>query len=114
MSLDAGGLNRRITIQSNVGTQDPNTGEIIPGAWTDWASNIAASVSPVSARELAQSQQTTSELRTRFVIRYRPGVISAMRVVYRGVNYDIQGVIPDPDSNLEWLTLDCSSGVNNG
>lgn len=113
MSVLAGELRHRITIQNQVQAQDPNTGEITK-TWVDLLPNIAASVNPVSARELTQSQQTLSQLSTRFVIRYQDGINASMRVVYKSVYYNIDGVIADNESGLQWITLACSSGVTDG
>lgn len=111
--LESGRLRHRIDIQQKVQTQDPYSGALIV-TWADFAASIAAAINPVSAKELMAGQQTHSQLTTRFVIRYRPGVDSNMRVLHNGTVYEIDGVIPDPDSGLEWITLACSSGVSDG
>ncbi|HEM0058926.1 TPA: head-tail adaptor protein, partial [Escherichia coli] len=36
------------------------------------------------------------------------------RVLFRGKLYSIEGILPDPDSGLEYLTLACSEGVKDG
>ena len=48
---------------------------------------------------------------TRIRIRYRAGIVPSMRVVHRSTTYNIRLVIPDPDSGRRWITLGCTSGV---
>lgn len=112
-SLQAGRLRHRIDIQQKVETQDPDSGALIV-TWVTFAASVAAAINPVSAKELMAGQQTHSQLTTRFIIRYRSGVDSNMRVLHSGTVYEVDGVIPDPDSGLEWITLACSSGVSDG
>lgn len=115
MSLSAKVLRHRISIEAQGYTQDQNTGEMV-NSWTAFASEIAAGIAPVSARELLTSAAEMPGADTRITIRYRSGVTTAMRVKHlaSGALYDIQGVLPDPDSGLEWLTLVCKSGLNDG
>jgi SPP1 family predicted phage head-tail adaptor len=47
------------------------------------------------------------------VIRYRSGVLPAMRVIYQGRVFDIQSVI-DVDTQHRRLALMCSEGLNQG
>lgn len=44
-------------------------------------------------------------------MRYRDGLLPTMRILYRNKVYSIHGVLPDPDSGLEYLTLPVSEGV---
>ena len=118
--LKAGSLRHRIRIEYRAAVentagdpiQDPNTGEIIY-VWTLLASVWAAKM-PLSAAELLRAQQIQSQVTTRFVIRYRDDIDAAMRIVHNGVTFNIEGLIPDPDSGLEWLTIPASSGSNDG
>ena len=63
---------------------------------------------PVAA-QAAQSQVTA-----RVVIRHREGIDATMRVMHRGLAHDIQGVLADPVSGREYLTLPVSQGVTDG
>ena len=110
----AGLLRHRVTIQNFTSTQDPVTGEVLPSAWTDWATAVAAAIEPLSGREFIAAQQVSSELTTRITIRARAGVVPVMRIVHGTTVYDIKGILPDKDSGLEYLTLMCSSGINAG
>jgi SPP1 family predicted phage head-tail adaptor len=111
--MRAGALRQRVDIQAAGQTQDPSTGEMVDG-WSDVASKVPASVEPVSGREFIASQAAQSEITSRIVIRYRPGLSTTMRVIHRGLIYNIEGILPDKDSGKEYLTLMCSGGVNEG
>ncbi|APC45957.1 hypothetical protein QHH_45 [Halomonas phage QHHSV-1] len=110
--MRAGQLRHRVTIQQPGQTQDPNTGEMITG-WQDVAT-VWASVEPLSAREFIAAQAGQSEISARIKIRYREGIDATMRVQHRGRNYNIEGVLPDPESGRHYLTLPVSEGVNDG
>lgn len=110
--MQAGKLRHRITIQAPTITQDPESGEALPG-WSDWAT-VWASIEPLSAREFIAAQAGQSEITARVVIRHRAGVLPAMRVVHSGKIYNIHGVLPDMRSGLEYLTMPVSEGGSDG
>jgi SPP1 family predicted phage head-tail adaptor len=105
-------LRQRITLQSQVQTQDANTGEITV-TWADWLANEPAEVVPLSGKEFIAAGATQAGVDCRMTIRWRSGVLPTMRVVYDGNNYQISAVLPDP-SNRRWLTIMCQRGVNDG
>ena len=113
MSIAAGRLRHRITIERPDRQQDRNTGEWIP-RWVPAWEGVPAAIEPLSAREFIAAQAVQSEVTARIVIRYREGVTAAMRIVHNGRIYNIHGVLPDPDSGRSYLTLPCSEGVNDG
>ena len=110
--MQAGKLRHRVTLQKPVKHRDPQTGAVIPG-WED-VKKIWADVVPLSAREFVASQAVQSEVTTRITIRKRSDVTNKHRILFRGQVYNIEGVLPDPVSGLEYLTLPCSEGVNDG
>ena len=75
---------------------------------------IPADVDAISGRELLAADAIHSKATTRIVIRHRDGLLTRDRVVYRGTLYNVEAVIPDPHSRRQWLTLQCSDGVNEG
>ena len=105
-------LRHRITIQSQVHTQDPTTGEDLV-TWTTFLADEPAEVVPLSGREFIQSAAAQAAVDTRMTIRWRSGVEPTMRVVFDGNNYQISAVLPDP-SNRRWLTIMAARGVNDG
>ena len=106
-------LRHRITLERPGLTQDPVSGEMIPG-WQVFAENVPASIEPLSARDFIAAQANQSEITARIVIRYREGILPTMRILHRGKVYAIQGVLPDADSGLEYLTIPVSEGVKDG
>jgi SPP1 family predicted phage head-tail adaptor len=84
--------------------------------WTDsfGGQEISASIEPLSGRELVAAQQVHSRVTTRIIVRYRPGILPEMRIVHRGVLYNIEAVVPDAESGYRHATLLCYSGTNEG
>jgi SPP1 family predicted phage head-tail adaptor len=107
--MRAGKLRHHVTLQRAEFSQDPVTGEVTP-SWVEVA-KVWAAIEPLSGREFIAAAASQSEVTARVVIRYRPGVTSAMRLLHRGKLYNIQGVLADVDSGLDYLTLPCSEGV---
>lgn len=112
MSLAAGKLRHYVRLQYPTYTQDPNTGEQI-ASWAD-AGPVWAAIEPLSAREFVESAAKQSGVACRIVIRHREDVDATWRILYRAKIYNIEGVLADKESNLEYLTLPCSEGVSEG
>lgn len=107
-----GKLRHRVTLQKVARVRDMAT-----GGWRDaWVDHdkVWAGVEPLSAREFIAAQASQSEVTARIQIRYRSDVDATMRILYRGKVYNIHGVLADPTSGLEYLTLPVSEGVNDG
>ena len=114
-SLYSGALRHRIAIQEQVEEQDSDTGEITHTWMTvSGMGNVPAEIVPLSAKEFIAAQATQSEIVARIVIRYRDGIDATMRAVHNGTVYNIRGVLPDPRSGREWLTLPVSAGLSDG
>jgi SPP1 family predicted phage head-tail adaptor len=116
--MQSGKLRHRITPQKFVTNQDPETGAPIK-TWVNLIqttpdNGIWAEVYPLSAREFIAAQATQNEITTRITIRRRDDITAQCRILFRGKIYNIEGILPDPDSGLEYLTLPCSEGVNDG
>jgi SPP1 family predicted phage head-tail adaptor len=111
--MRAGKLRHRVDFQRPSFAQDPVTGEMVK-TWVEVWSKVPASVEPLSAREFIAAAATQVEVIVRIGIRRRAGVEATMRIIHRGKIYNIQGVLPDPKSGLDYLTLPCSEGVNDG
>lgn len=123
MTLAAGRLRHRILIERYVLAvdsngdviQDPNTGETT-GSWQELAT-VWAAIEPLSAREFIAAQATQSKIEARIVLRHRPDLDGALRLVHmvngaRGKVYNPAGFLADPDSGLEYLTSPVSTGVS--
>ena len=108
--MQAGALRHRVTLQRQVVVQDPMTG-VLTYTWATHAT-VWAHIQPLSAREFLQASAVNSEVVARVQIRYLAGVMPSMRLVHGTHVYNIEGVLPDPVSGLEYLTLPVSEVVN--
>lgn len=109
--MQAGDLRDRITIQMRSTTNDAAGEPTL--SWADFAVNICANVTDVSGREYVAGQAVTNAITTAVQIRYRAGVNAAMRVVARGVFYNIEAVI-EPENKRREMHLMCVKGAANG
>lgn len=105
----AGELRHRVQLQENVIGQDPDTGEQI-SAWVTIAQPWAK-IAPMSGREFLAAAAEQSEVRGRITIRYRGNVEATMRVLHRGMYYNILAALTDAESGIEHITLMVSEGV---
>jgi SPP1 family predicted phage head-tail adaptor len=62
---------------------------------------VWAAVEPLKGREYFQAAAVNAENMVRFRIRYRPGIMSDMRVVYSGRVFNIQSVIDVEERHRE-------------
>lgn len=108
--MQAGLLRDRITIQVR-STTDDAAGE--PALiWATFAA-VWANATDMTGREYIAGQAITNVVTTTIIIRYRAGVTAAMRVVMRGVTYNIQAVI-EPENKRREMHLMCVRNVANG
>lgn len=106
--LDAGSLDKRVTIQSRVGTDDDGGGQTI--TWTDVA-GWYVSISPTGGREFAAAQQIQPELTHEVKGRFRTDVTAKHRLRYVANNvtrhFAIHATL-DPMERHEQLVCYCS------
>lgn len=111
--VKAGKLRHRIKFQRQVESQDSTSGAVIVD-WVDVAT-VWAEIAPLSGKEFIASQTEFSQITTRMTIRYRVNIVAKMRALHvvGGINryYDIQAILADKESGLEYMTLLCSEGV---
>lgn len=105
----AGALRHRIQFEELVVDLDSDGAQ--EETWVAASPLVSASISALSGRELIAAQATQSKVSTRIKVRYRPGLKPSMRVVHRDRVYQVEAVIPDPDSGIRFVTLLCSTGV---
>lgn len=120
MTLSAGRLRHRVSVQrrtalldSNGQTQqDPNTGEVAY-VWVELSQRWAA-IEPLSGREFIQSQATQSQVTGRIVMRADLDITASDRIVHphNGKVYNLEAILPDKDSGLEYMTILTSEGVS--
>lgn len=109
--MKAGQLRDRITIQMRATTDDAAGEPTL--SWSNFATNIAANATDVSGSEYIAGQALVNAVITTIVIRYRVGVTAAMRVLSRGVVYNIQAVL-EPENKRREMHLMCVRGAANG
>lgn len=107
-------LRHRITIQHRVSGRDNETGEVTH-SWVDLYAKVPAAIEPVSGRDFIAAKAEQSEISARIVIRYKDGINSGMRVIFRNSIYTLEAPpLTDQKSGLEYLTLLCSHGAKDG
>lgn len=72
---------------------------------------VWASIEPLSARDLIAAQAGQSKVSARIVIRYLSGLTPDMRISHGSDIYNIEGILSDKDSGLEYVTLPVSKGL---
>lgn len=113
MSISAGKLPHRITIEYETeGEQDQVTG-YVPIIWSEFT-KVWGKLEALSTKDQLQAQAINSSMTARCKIRYSikaSQIDSTMRVLFRGKYWKIDGdPISDNQSGLEWLTLNLSEG----
>jgi len=88
--MRAGQLDRRVTLQRRVLTQN-SYGEAIE-TWVDLAV-VWAAYRPLRGAERVYAAQTVAEGDIKWLIRCRPGITPIDRLLYKGEVYDITSVI---------------------
>lgn len=107
MTVKAGRLRHRVTLQSAADTADGGGG--FTTTWSDVAT-VWAAIEPLAARERLFAQQLENPVTHRVTIRYRAGVTATMRLKFGARVFNIRGVINagERDRTLELL---CEEGV---
>lgn len=106
MSLAAGSLRHRIEIHAIDSIQDSDTGNMEPSY--PLFANAWANVRPATVREFTAAGAEYSKVSIVVTIRYIAGVQRSMRIRHGERLYNIEGVLPDPISGREYVTLPCS------
>lgn len=113
--LAAGKLRHWVDIEEKSITQDSD-GELVE-SWV-FVSHVPAAIEPLSGREFIAADALQSKLTTRITIRALDAVKAAMRIVHTTIHgthvFNIEAVLRDKWSNIEYMSLMCSEGVNDG
>lgn len=75
---------------------------------------VSARVKALSGREYVAAQAVQSKVTTRITVRFSDKFKARQRITHRTTIYNIEAVMPDEDSGVHYLSLLCSSGVNEG
>ncbi len=107
MTVKAGRLRHRVTLQNAADTADGGGG--FTTTWSDVAT-VWAAIEPLKSRERLFAQQLETPVTHRVTIRYRAGVTAKMRLKFGARVFNIRGVINagERDRTLELL---CEEGV---
>lgn len=100
--VSAGTLRQRVTLQARRVTRDDTGAEV--ETWHDFATDVPASVEPLSGREFWASQAVTSSQVARIVLRHIEGVTVTHRMVWQGGAWNLRSVA-DPTGRREVLHL---------
>ena len=111
--IQAGKLRHRVTVEQFTSELDTD-GEEVGGWMAVFDRPISAEIHPLSGRELMAADAAQSKVNTRIIVRFRTEFRASMRVLHRSTIYNIEAVIPDPDSGTRYATLMCTSGINEG
>lgn len=103
--MEAGKLNRRITIIRPPGEDETDDWGQPLDIWPEVV-RVWAGIQPLSGRERAAAAQTSVDVTTRILIRYRKGVDRTMRVKYKDQEFEILYIM-QPDYNRRELHLMC-------
>lgn len=111
--MNAGRLRHRVAFEELVIELDSDG--LQAETWIPFANRpVPAEITALSGRELIAAQAIQSKVSSRIKVRFNAGFKASMRALHRGTIYNIEAVIPDPDSGRHYITLLCSSGVNEG
>lgn len=103
-----GKLRHRITIQELIKVDDGYGGTV--ETWQNIAT-VWAAIAPLRGSERYTAQQVQSELTHKVTIRYRAGIKTQMRIVYKDKIFEIEAII-DVEERRQWLELLCSEVVS--
>jgi SPP1 family predicted phage head-tail adaptor len=105
--ISAAELDQRVTLQTRETTQDAVGQE--SEAWVSGAT-VWARARPLRGREFFAAGATQSQETIVFGIRYRPGLTSGMRVLWRNVAYELTAEPVNVDGGNHTLELYCTGG----
>jgi SPP1 family predicted phage head-tail adaptor len=105
--LDAGSLDKRVTVQSRTDADDPEGGGGLDTTWANTGTNWRVSISTTGGREFQRAQQMQPELTHEIRGRFRSNVTAKHRLAYGSRVFTIHAVI-DPMERHEQLVCYCS------
>lgn len=113
----------RVAVQAKVETQDPTTGDITHTWQTVELESASSSGIPLSAvpaevlrgpgREFDAANEKQAETTARIQLRWFPGLLPTMRLVWQGQPFDILSIETDATDRREYRVR-CREGVTDG
>jgi SPP1 family predicted phage head-tail adaptor len=101
--MNAGQLNRKITIQS-IGSSVDSIGQPVE-TWSTFATTWA-NIRFLNGVESVKADAEVSVSKASIRIRYRQDITAAMRVSYNSITYQIKAVLPD-EAKRDHVDLVC-------
>jgi len=113
MSVRAGQLRHRVTIEKYVKGRRDDDGYNLPSQWIE-NGKLWAKVTPLSSKDLMSAQAEQSEVTARMMVRYNTEIDTTMRVIWKGKVYAIDSEgLDDNEDGVTYTTFNLSSGVEN-
>lgn len=110
--MDAGTLRERVTIQQKTVTRNA-IGEEQESAWTTVAT-VWASYRPIKVSEMVAGAQLTANFEAVFRIRNRSDIDEEMRLIWRGVTFEIAAPPLIVDQKKREIDLFVRKGIRDG
>lgn len=122
MGLDAGKLRHVVDFEVRDEEQDSDEGGITT-TWSTIFTEVRASIEPVSVSSFVAAAAEQSKVVAKITVRHRAGMNAAQRIVHGrsccaetlDVEYfNPEGFLRDKETGLEYVTIPCSQGTNEG
>lgn len=111
-ATNPGKYRHRVTIEQQQETRDGMGGVVV--AWVLFAADVPAEVLTGAGREAIAADQQQATIAARINLRYLPGLMAKMRIVWDGRVFNIEGE-PDLDpTGRREMRCKCSAGMNDG
>lgn len=105
-------LRHQVTVQQQV-PEYTSGGETIGYDWDDLHENVPAEVLTGPGREFNAADAKQAETTARITLRWFPGLLPTMRIVWEGKAFDILSIETDATARKEYR-LRCKEGTNDG
>ena len=102
--VNPGEYRHRIALQEPADTQDPTTGEMVPG-WTPVQASVPCKIKYESGTEFQQANARQASTTLRIAFRTFGTILPSWRVVWQGMAFDIKAVLLDDTAKHETTLL---------
>lgn len=111
MTISAGALRHRITIERRVKNRRDENGFSLPDVWVEHA-KLWAKITPLSAKDVLAAQAASSQVIARMMIRYRKDIDTTMHVRHGDMLYAIDSqALADATTGNIYCTFLLSNGI---
>lgn len=106
--IRAGELRHKVTLQQEISKDDNHGGQVL--AWADVAT-VWAKIEPISGTEAIVARQVQDSLTHKIWLRWRPGVVAKMRLLFGKRVFNIIEPPRNWDERNRMLELRCEEGI---